>query len=338
MLLLLLACLAGCLEIDGQDVYFRYDQDNDRIDALLVYRGMFAEGGTATSSPPMQKAIEDLASARKTGEFVFWNNWPLSCNPCRDYDPVRNALLKHVEVENGGLFTDPKGTLCGYQFVRINRARSFVKKLNTLLTVALQAGLAKGLERLGGHRLDDDTADLVREFLRSREPLLVVEQNRIELRLPLSARDHRWFKGYIEGHLMDNLPGEITRRLAVEQRRALGGSPTDTSRADEAVSIEGTSLKSELERAPSFRFFWDNDLSIHRTSELTTLGIGVVGSDELHVKKAPGGLYHDALLQELRTQGERIEDGLPDQELFRRFEQFRGREPRLPEELAARRG
>ncbi|MCK5941697.1 MAG: hypothetical protein KAI24_07000 [Planctomycetes bacterium] len=339
LLLALLLLLGGCLEIDGQDVHLRFDAERDRIDAMFVYRGVFAEGSAGGGgTPPIDKAIGDLELAKQTGEFVFWNNWPLSCDPCRDYDAPRNALIRHLEVENGGLFTDPQGVLCAWQFVRINKARAFVRKLNLMLEVAVQAGLSGGIKQLDGHKLDDDTKELVREFLRSGEKMLTIADGRIELRLPLSAKDHAWLKQVIEGHVLDNLPREITRREVVAERRKGGGSVTDTSHAEEVVTIEGPDLRKEIARAPSFRFLWDNDISIQRTAELTTLGIGVEGTGELRVHKARDGIYHDALLKKLRDKGEQIEDGLPDQELLRRFDAFRARDARLPPKLAAKRG
>tara|TARA_R110002096_G_scaffold201250_2_gene385588 strand:- start:1573 stop:2610 length:1038 start_codon:yes stop_codon:yes gene_type:complete len=334
----LLLLLSGCLEIDGQDVYLRYDEENDRIDAMFVHRGIFAEAGDEDTADALKKATTDLENAMASGEFVFWNNWPLSCDPSRDYDAPRNALLKHVEVENGGLFTDPQGILCGYQFVRVNKAKSFVKKLNTLLELGFQTATVKGIAQLGNKKLDADSKENIREFLRGRGKFLTIEQGRIELRLPLSQSDFQRFKGAIEGRFMDNMPNEITRREAVAQRRKDGLSPTNTSVSNESVMIEGSALSKEIARAPTFRFFWDNDISIERTLEVTTIGLGVAGAEEIQVKKASAGLYHDAFLMKLRADKFQIEDGLPAQELFRRFNEFQARDAKLPTKLAAKRG
>ena len=102
--------------------------------------------------------------------------------------------------------------------------------------------------------------------------------------------------------------------------------------------IEGSALRKEIARAPTFRFFWDNDISIERTLEVTTIGLGVAGAEEIQVKKASAGLYHDAFLMKLRADKFQIEDGLPAQELFRRFNEFQARDAKLPQKLAAKRG
>lgn len=338
--LVLLLAFAGCLELDGQEVTLRYDVAADRIDVLLVYRGLFVENDGRTEEDPLTKALKDLADARETGEFVLWNNWPLTFDLTKDYAAPRAALAEHVDVENGSLFTDPQGVLCAYQFVRIRDAKAFVQKVNTLLELAIQAGLAGGWRGGDGeqHRLDDDTRDSARDFLRDGQKMLTVEPGRVALRLPLSAKDHAWLKKQLDRHFLDNMPREIVQRHAVAERRGAGESVTDTSVTAASVAIGGGELEAAIARAPSYRFFWDNDFSIERTQELTTIGLGVVGDPELHVTKAPSGLYHPKLLEALRERKEPIEDGVPDQEIARRFEAFHGRDAVLPPKLAAKRG
>ncbi|HEX5050966.1 MAG TPA: hypothetical protein VFZ65_04270 [Planctomycetota bacterium] len=334
----LLLC-GGCLEFDAQDITVRYDAKADRIDALLVYRGLFAESGNGSGDKPLDKAIKDLADARQTGEFVFWNNWPLRVDLTNERPAPVMALMAHIDVENGGLFTDPHGVLCAYQFVRVREARAFLQKVNLLFEVGLQARLASGWNAYGpAHTFDDDTKDMVREFLRSGEKLLTLEPGRLEVRLPCSAKDHAWLKGQLEQHFVLNAPREMLRRAATAARRSGGGDVTDTSVAEGAVDLRGGELRDAVRQCPSVRFFWDNDWSLQRDPELTTVGLGVRGAAELCVHKASEGLYHDSLLKALREKGETIEDGLPEQELARRFEAFRGRDAVLPPKLAERRG
>jgi hypothetical protein len=201
--------------------------------------------------------------------------------------------------------------------------------------VFAQTQLTNGTAGFGGtHAWDDDTKDLAREFLRRGEKLLVLEGGRFELRLPVSAKDHAWVKNQLERRFLRSMPEEMIDRLGVEERRAAGGAPTDTNVSAEAVNVPGTGLRRAIEQAPSYRFFWDNEITLVRELELTRIGLGVLGSNELTIKKATGGLYHDALLQKLRESKEAIEDGLPDQELVRRFEAFGKRDAVLPPKVA----
>jgi hypothetical protein len=330
-LFVLLFVLSGCLEFDAQEVTIRYDEAADRIDIHVVYRGFIAEGGSGSGNDPLAKAIKDLAAARESGEVAFWCNWPFSFDLTRDYVPPVKAMLAHVDVENGALFTDMQGVLCGEQFVRIRDAKSFLKKLNTALDLWVQTQLIGGTSGHGGtHAWDADTKDLVREFQRSGEKLVVVEPGRIELRLPLSAKDHAWFKNQVEQLFLDNMPREIVRHIGIAERRANGGEPTETHVANEAVAVPGTQLRSEITRAPSYRFFWDNELCFSREPEMTRVSFGVRTDKDLRIKKASEGFWHPALLEKLREGGEKIEDGIPDQELVRHFDAFCKRDAVLP--------
>ena len=331
-----LLLLAGCLEIDGQELAIHYDAGADRIDVHVVYRGLFAEGGSGSERDPLAKARKDLAEAKQSGEFAFWCNWPMALDLTREFPAPVRAMLDHLDIENGALFTDPQGVLCAQQFVRIREAKAFVQKLNLVFELWAQAQLLGGTSgRDGKHAWDADTKDLVREFLRSGEKLLVVEPGRLQARLPLSTADHQWLKRQLELVFLDNMPRETVRRLAVAERRAGGGDPADTAAAEAAVVIGGEQLKKQVQQAPSFRFFWDNELAVVREPELTCVSFGVRDDKVLRVRKSAGGLYHPQLLDALREAGEAIEDGMPDQELERRFEAFRQRDAVLPPKLAA---
>lgn len=333
LLLSLLLLLTSCLEFDGQEITFRHDPERDRIDALVVYRGLFREGKT----DGMEKALKDLDEVMARGDLFFWNNWPLRIDPTVTDGPGI-ALLPHLHIENGGLFTDPKGVLCAYQFVRITEAKAFLQKVNTLLEVAVQAAmLQEHKDGAKSHKFSADSRDALREFLRSGEKLLVVERGRIELRLPCETTDHRWLKSQIEAGVLDVLPGEVARRRGVEQFRADGGDPAETSVRTSDVEIPGGALAAGLQQAPTFRAFWDNDLTFERRAGITTFGLGDHDDDELKLVKAPDGLYHESFLKAVRERGDKIEDGLPDAELARRFEAFRGRDCVLPEQFAAAR-
>ena len=331
---LLLTCLTGCLEVDGQDIHVRCDEESDRIDIMLVHRGLFAEG----SEDSLENAVDDLHKAMASGKFILWNNWPMAVDLTKNALAPLKPLAGHVEVENGHLFTDPLGVLCGYQFVRINKAKSFIKKVNMMIEVAIQAACLTGIKDLDGHKLDGESRENIREFLRERGQYLTVEGGRIELQVPLSKADHKLLKRELVKSLSEAIPRDIIRRLAVAERRRDGGSVTKTTASASDVNIEGVALEEQLRSSPTHQFIWDNDISIQRASNLTTIGLGVEGDDELHLVKKSGGLYHEALLSNLREDGTfEIEAGVPDQALQRRFADFLTREAKLPPLLADQR-
>lgn len=336
LLFLLFVLLAGCLEFDAQDVTIVYDAKADRIDAHFVYRGLFVESGSGSTDKPMEKAMQDLAKVRDCGIFYFWCNWPFSVDLTDSLPLPLQGLAAHVDVENGALFTDANGLLCAHQFVRVRQAKAFVQKLNTLLQLAVETNAASPLDSFGpAHTLDEDTQDLLREFFRSGNRMLQVEPGRIEVRLPCSTADHVWLKGQIERRFLHEAPGEMLQRRMVQEHRATGGDPNETSFEFAKATIDGSSLAAAVQGAPSFRFFWDNELSIVREKDITRIALGVKGEEQLVVRKASDGLWHDSFAKALRDKGETIEERVPEEELVRRFALFRARDPVLPKQLAA---
>ena len=63
-LLFLLLAFTGCLEVDAQDLVIHHDAAADRIDLMLVHRGLFAEGGNGSDKDPLAKAVRDLAEVK----------------------------------------------------------------------------------------------------------------------------------------------------------------------------------------------------------------------------------------------------------------------------------
>lgn len=333
---LLLVLPAACLEFDGQDIVVHQDVTKDRLDVHLVYRGLLIE--REDSGDPAKKALADLDHALASGMFAIWDNWPLKIDLTAKITGPKAALAQHVEVENGGVFTDPLGMLCAHQFVRVNDFTGFLAKVNTGLDLLMTKAVTTGIEVNGQKRVfDDDTKELAQDFQRAKQKMLVVTPGRIELRLPISLADHRWLRQRAAAMLAEETSTAMVRRVGTAQRRANEGPPSETAVAPEAVALRGEELAKQLELTPIWRFFADNDVSVARAEGLTTIALGS-GEGEIRIVKAASGFYHDALLKKLRERGAAIEDGVPDQELGRRFAAFCERDPVLPPELAKARG
>ncbi|MFN6192906.1 MAG: hypothetical protein ACK5BN_03675 [Planctomycetota bacterium] len=327
-----LLLLAACLEFDGQDVSLRYDEAADRIDLHLVYRGLDAGGG----ADAVDKALQQLTDARRDGTFALWQNWPFQFAIPRNNELALQTLLAHVDVENGGLFTDPTGALCAHQFVRIRDAKAFVQQVNTLLDVWVAGELANGT-KVGSdrHRWDADTRDLVREFARSGQHLVALRQGSIELRLPLSAHDHAWLRASVFRNFAEAAGEEALRSAVVAERRAEGGAPAETTVAASAKAAWTQRAAGERVAATAaMRFLASNEWSVAREPERTRITFGVAGQRDLALTKAADGLYHPQLLAALREGNAAIEDNVPDQELARRFDAFTQRAAVLPPAVA----
>jgi len=347
-LFLILSALGGCLEFDAQQITMRYDVQRDRIDALIVYRGLFAENNTVSSSAnPVGVALADLQKVLDRGQAFFWCNWPLAIDLVES-DAATAELAMHVEVEHGGLYTDPMGVLNGYQFLRVVRVGEFVRKLNTMLELLVQGAMMGGFR---GIEFDRDTREIVTEFLREGKKMVVIEPGRVELRLPLSKRDFQKVVAAMEDHFLSHLHTELTRLADVQPVEAADDGETaavessDADNGDFELAKNGQprllfaagELQDGVRSSPTMRFFWDNEFTIERGQELHTIGIGARGNEELQLTKASGGLYSDNFLKALRERGDEIEEGVPDQEIRRRFDEFLTREAVIPEALRAKR-
>ena len=45
--------LPSCLEFDEQEIHLRYDAEKDRLDALLIYRGLYDSPGDGSDAKQM---------------------------------------------------------------------------------------------------------------------------------------------------------------------------------------------------------------------------------------------------------------------------------------------
>jgi hypothetical protein len=334
---LLLLLGSACLEVDGQDLVIRVDPANDRIDLLLVHRGLFAAARSGVDGEPLPRALRDLDAVADTGRLVLWHDRLLSLDPCAEHAPAIADLLAHVDVENGGLFTDPQGVLCAYQFVRVRDARRCLDALDVQLARALADAMRNGLDLGDGrHRFDDDSRQLLAERLRNGERLLRVEPGRLELRLPLSPRDHAWAKAQLAKLLLRQLPYD----LVVGHARASGDAAPRSAAACEPLAghtLPAAALPELLAHAASLRFFIANDVAVVRSRGQTSLVVGSGEAGDLTLHKPAHGVHDHALTAALRARGTPIEAGVPDAELHRRFFAFGAREAVLPPALAARR-
>lgn len=335
--LLVLLLGSACLEVDGQDLVVRVDPANDRIDVLLVHRGLFASARSGVDGEPLPRALRDLDEVRRTGRIVLWHDRLLSFDPSAEPTPELAPLQALVDVENGGLFTDPAGRLCAWQFVRVRSARAFVRTLDALLAARVQQTLAHGIDLGDGrHRFDDDSRRAFAASQRDGEPLLEVNPGRIELRLPLSPRDHAWAKDQLAKLLLRQLPYDLVARHFAGDA---AGSPRSAAACEPLGSLQlpAAELPHLLAEAASVRFFVANDVAVVRSPGITSLLVGSGECAELALHKPANALGDDALAVALRANGTAIEVGVPDAELRRRFAAFAARDAVLPPELAARR-
>ena len=307
---LLLPVLASCgLRFDSQEITIVHDATADRIDVHIVSRGIYASQ-TSKRRDPLEEAAASLAKGRRTGTIRLFD--AMFGIDLTEANAMTAPIAAHVDVESGALFTDGQGVLCEQQFVRIRDAREFARRVNIALQNAIVQRAGEPIDDGPERRLDEVSRENLLEFFRSGGRMLLIEPGRIELRAPLSNADHRWLKGKILEGLAEAL-------------------------ATKEVSDAGSDLaamRKALANAKVLRFLQDNEFSLVRDMNLTRLAIGVKGATNLVITTPPEGRYDPALLGHLREDGTTIEDRLADDELQRRFAEFRMRDAVLPPDLA----
>lgn len=336
--LALLLFLPACLEFDAQEVVLHYDQKQDQLDVLLLYRGLYS-----TSSTP-EKDLEQLDRVLATGQFALWSNWPL--NPDLTHaDGVMAPFAAHCDVENGGFFTTPAGELCGYQFVRIRDVKGLLQKLNTVIALGLQTQvLHKPLA--GGHELDDDTKELLQDVVRGRSQIVSLQGSAIVLTLPCSDADHRWLMQRLGDELLDDVGRELGGRLwrmqspkpeGADVAGGHGGEAPDQTSPDTMITIARKQLQEAVVKAAETRFLFENPINLQRLEDRTVLSLGWPHVEDNVLQKGHDDRYRPNLEPLLRERKIAFEQGVPEQEIERRFAAFHARAAVLPPDLAAMR-
>ena len=304
--------LASCLEFEQQELHLRYDADQNRMDVLLVYRGLYAgdanHGFPVKTHDPLQRALSDWKQAREHGAFAFRSSSNFKV------DPVEEAgsgwVSQHIDVEHGGLFTDPKGRLCGYQFVRVRDFRAFLPKFDEAHRMLLFSLFGPAVDAENGW--PEAATQRFLDHMEQGNALITADGCCFDVRLPIREQDHDPVKRFVIGD-SEKKPADAPPA----QQPAAGPRPVKLRRSGAAPP-------------PPPR---PNPLTVRRDGDVTIVRYGTPGAAAMRVDVACGK-GNTELLDELRKLDEAIEVGVPDQALLRRFAEFGERDAVLPPALA----
>ena len=317
--------LTGCLEFDAQEITVVHDAEENRLDMLLVYRGLHS------SSADLEAAIKHLEKGRDEGMFSFWSNFPLKIEPTKG--PGAPLAARFLRIEPGNLFTDMNGQLCGFQMLRVIDVQEFLKTVNTMFVLFIRGKVLPKDSDLD-HEFDGETRELFSEFLRAGNKIVALQGSAIMVSLPCSDADHRFLKMAAMRGLTEGFAFDLRQRAELHKRLAAAAEEGDYF-ADshdvpwDAVEFSARTVESGLEHSPHLRFFAENEVSIQRREGLTVVTIGIPGAVVNKVVKASSGGAPANLEEPLKAQGIAIEYMVPDQEIERRFNSFREREVKM---------
>jgi hypothetical protein len=187
LLALTLMLLTGCdLEFPEQEVILLHDTKADRLDFLLVYRGVTASSDDRRDVADAVSAATRILGGRR--EFMLLD-WPLHWDLDGKDKDVPQWLRKNVKLERVDTFVDAKGRLCAYQLFTMSKVSEGLRLLNEAIAASIleahQKGkLEKGVDVLGLVELygflDQAAAGL---------PFLRLEKGRLMVDVPMPSQE-----------------------------------------------------------------------------------------------------------------------------------------------------
>lgn len=237
--LVLAAAPSSCIDFDGQLVRVHHDAEHDRLDALLIYRNLHADGPVESGA---MGQLEPLLAGRRWVAVV--SHWPyaidldglLESDERADDPPELQRLMalldEHCRVQPGRLWLDREDGLCGWQLFRLGAFSEVLAALESVLRSVLLADDGDELrDLLRDWGVKDALAvDHVRERLESGWRLLRWDGQSLVLRMPLRAQEwvalkrlmltepleHAFRKGHREGDELGTAMADDDLRMAVE--------------------------------------------------------------------------------------------------------------------------
>lgn len=294
-----LLLLASCLEVESTEVRVVADTQNDRLDVMIVSRGVSSSAGSEQS---LRKDLADLRQCRDGACVIAPGLGVMDFGkpeePADEAEAeARRRLVSFLDFEPGAFFVDDAGRLSFYQFVRIHRLGEFEAFCNERVRTAVLA------KRKG---VSPATAALIEKAQREGATWLTIDGAGFAVRRPLSAADHRAER--------DEMWREVVHQVVASAR----------SRPDDPVH-EVVAYTVERGVVQALR---DNDVAVVRHEDATEYYVGIQGS-AVGDYRIRGGEYKDDLLLALAAEEPR--PPVVTQELVeKQFAGFRAREARLP--------
>jgi hypothetical protein len=131
--------LAACVEWEEQEVRIAYDAAKERLDAQLVYRGLYS--GAAGGKEPIPRENVDGTSKQlaslAAGKQLFALFDPITHFDLDELaasgDPRASQLARWIRVDHGDFFRDANGRLCGWQQLHVDHLPEFIALANELI-------------------------------------------------------------------------------------------------------------------------------------------------------------------------------------------------------------
>ena len=289
--------VAGCLEVESSEVRVVADRQNDRLDIMIVSRGVWS---SARSDDELAKDLAQLRKCREVAAVPVPGAGVIDFMAADDDADSRRwrELVPFLEIEAGAFFTDEQGRLSFYQFLRVHRPRQFAAVCSRMARTGM----------LAEKKLSAATRVLLEQAANEDWPVVIIDGAGFRFRRPLADEDHRAERA--------EFAREIERSIDRE--------------AKEAEREHGKPQPSKL--PAQVRTLLDNDVAIVRRKGVTEYVIGTQGSDVCDYVLR-GKAYEDNLMKAFTAAEPRppaVTQALIDQQ----FAAFHTREARMPPAFA----
>jgi hypothetical protein len=289
-----LLVVPACLEVESMEVRVAADAKNDRLDIMIVSRGVWS---TARSDSELASDLaklrrcRDVAAVPVPGMGVM--DFTTPADDAVDAQRIRE-LVPFLDIEPGAFFTDEQGRLSFYQFLRVNRPKQFAAACSRIAREAM----------LTDKKVSAETRALLEKAASEEWPILIIDGAGLCFRRPLADEDHRKERA--------ELARSIERSLENEAKKAepSNGKP----------------------RPNLVRTLLDNDVAVVRRECITEYLIGTQGSGQCDYV-LPGEPYEDNLMKAF-TADEPRPPAVTQAIIDKQFAAFHAREARVPKDFA----
>ncbi|HET6204462.1 MAG TPA: hypothetical protein VFI25_16855 [Planctomycetota bacterium] len=319
----LLPLLPGCvgLVFDEQEIRLRFDPERDRLDALVVYRGLYVneERSFLGDGPSLaRKQLDRILEGHRSVALVlpFFLDFDEKEEPGDETTARLAAHLKaNVVVENGRFFRDTEGRVCWWQLARRGGFTELLDVANEGLRRVLSDEKNGRVFRKGLRLTDEESGRLLRRALEAKEPFLLRRGSALAFRLPASLEGHRnMVRGLLED-LREEAVKDAKERDAARKAEEAGEAPV--------ASRPSSRRLSEFEFG--LRFFSGLELSLVRSGDWTELALGNPERVEQVLLAPRLGMYKENLAPLLAQREQAIHADVTDETILAEFRAFGAR-------------
>lgn len=219
---------SGCgILVDEQTLQFHYDEAKDRLDVLVVSRGLYASVPPPFLTSNREQKIDAVAdewldAIQRGDRWLTSSLLPFDIDLDTAYpEPARKAAaqpyLDLIRVKHGDFFLDERGRLCLWQCFGIVHFGRFLDLVNHAMREALRdpATIDAWKKESDGVFPDARTEELLRAAAEREFTFVTTRGKALVVRAPLSRVGHR----YLLGRALDGLTEQLAKDKDLPESR-----------------------------------------------------------------------------------------------------------------------